>query len=733
MEGNTPSRLEQLLRTIQLPTLISGLTIGFTEVIIALSLASLIFAGKLESLLSRGIGLMLITGVVHLIFSACFSSVKSIVGSIQDQPATLTAVSAAVVAASLSNETSRAATVFVLIFITALLVGISVILLGIFKLGGLVRYIPYPVIGGFIAGVGWLLAQGSIGAMADYPLTPDNFSNLLESDQIILWLPGVIFGVVLFWGVLQTRNALALPGLLIAGIVVFFCILVLSGTSIDNATEKGLLLGDSGSVAKWQPLSLDELRELDSEVLFGQAGNIGAILTMTVISLLLNVSGMEVGMRRDIDLNHELRVVGIANLLSGLLGGMIGYPALSLTSLNQRIGLGNRLSSMIAGLFCLFVLVVGTSSLAYAPKFLLGGLLLFLGLDFLYDWVVNGFRRLGWVDYAAVIAILVIIAIWGFLAGVGIGLVVMVLLFVLSSSRVDVFRSALNGDEVFSYVLRNAREQRTLADLRYSIFVLELQGYMFFGTANSVLRKVYDRLEDTEKQQLQYLILDFRHVVGLDSSAAYSFAKVNYLAETYGFQVIFTRLNPIQLNLLSRSQVTTGKHLFENINEALQWCEDNLLTTAQQADSSMVPDLASQLADYGFRVEDAALLKPYLERVALTQGDVLMREGEKATDLYFVETGQVSAYANTRDGHSMRVQTVPQGSMVGELGFFLEVPRTASVIADVDSILYRLTQGALSRMTNDNPVLAVSVNQLMGRLLSTRLVAANRERAARGR
>src|SRR5262249_31339953 len=160
----------------------------------------------------------------------------------------------------------------------------------------------------------------------------------------------------------------------------------------------------------------------------------------------------------------------------------------------------------------LVVLVIGSSFLAYIPKAIFGGLLLFLGLDFLDTWVVKGRRSMSRADYSVVILILVIIATSGFLVGVGVGLVMMVGLFVVNYTRLNLFHHPRSAAELSSHVERTDEQRLALAELGKRVFVLELQGFIFFGTANTILERVRERLADSSQPPLHSLILDFRRV-----------------------------------------------------------------------------------------------------------------------------------------------------------------------------------------------------------------------------
>jgi SulP family sulfate permease len=167
------------------------------------------------------------------------------------------------------------------------------------------------------------------------------------------------------------------------------------------------------------------------------------------------------------------------------------------------------------------------------------------------------------------------------------------------------------------------------------------------------------------------------------------------------------------------------------MQDALEWCETRLLEGVPSA-ASAPHTLTAQLAEGGLGERDAARLSAYLDSMTLTEGQTLIRQGEAASDLYLIERGQLSAYVEI-DGKRMRVQTLRPGVMVGELSFILDQPRSASVIADEATTVHRLSREALAKIAAEDAPLAIAVNGWIGRLLTERLAAANRERAALSR
>jgi SulP family sulfate permease len=101
------------------------------------------------------------------------------------------------------------------------------------------------------------------------------------------------------------------------------------------------------------------------------------------------------------------------------------------------------------------------------------------------------------------------------------------------------------------------------------------------------------------------------------------------------------------------------------------------------------------------------LLK-YLESLHLAAGEYLIHQGEDSNDLYFVEAGQVTVLLNMPDGKQMRFRTAGAGTLMGEVSFYRGIPRTASVIADEATIVYKLTRSALETMQEHDPKIAAA-------------------------
>ncbi|MCI5159173.1 MAG: STAS domain-containing protein, partial [Candidatus Electrothrix sp. AUS1_2] len=548
----------------------------------------------------------------------------------------------------------------------------------------------YPVIGGFMAGTGIMLLLGGIGTMIDYSLSTKNLVRLFTGQQIELWLPGVLFGILLFLGTRRIGHSLALPGLLVAEGLLFYLLLRLSDSTVQHAADAGMLLGDMELEIGRSFLSAIPQNFLAArwDIIQGQIANMGAVLIITPIGLLLNLSGIEMNDRKDMDLNHELEAAGKTNLLSALVGGMIGFHSLGTTALGRSMTeTRTRALGVIAGIMPLLILFFGRPMLFFVPKAVLGGLLVFQGITFLHTWLIKKWGSLPAADYGMIAIIGLTIMTTNFMTGIVLGFVVMMFTFVISYSRTDIFYRKLSGAELTSNVLRSSRERKQLVRLGWHTHVLELHGFIFFGTANAILNELQSRLRAT--LPLRYLVIDFRRVTGVDSSAAFCFTRILYLADALNFTVLLSSQSPqLKQQMVHNGIRPNEKYLrfASDLDRALSWCEDALLepdSGKRRKDSLALP---LQLLAKGVKREHIRLLKSYLQKSTLAAKEILMRQGEASDSIYFVESGQISIYLQTGNQHPVRLQTICIGTMVGEVGYCLNIPRTSTIVADTDTV-----------------------------------------------
>ncbi|MDQ5850921.1 MAG: SulP family inorganic anion transporter, partial [Chloroflexota bacterium] len=353
-----------------LPGLMAGLIAGMLVLAFSISFAALIFSGDLSPYVPIGIGLALTSALVFNITIALGSSVPTAVAGPQDAFTAIMAITAASIASVLTTRGSPEQilpTILVAIALASLLIGACFLALGVFRLGLLIRFIPYPVIAGFLAGLGWLLVVGSVSLLTGIPLSVESLGLLLRIDIVARLLPGVLLAVALLAMLRRSNNSLILPATVLAAFGLFYGTLWLTHTSLAEATSQGWLLGSFPADTLWQPLTPAALTQVNWSVLAGQVGNLVTLPAISAIGFLLNLTGIELETHRDVDVDRELRVMGIANLVAGAGSGLGGYHWLIGSVIGDKARANGRLVGITVALLSGVALWQGAALLQYIP------------------------------------------------------------------------------------------------------------------------------------------------------------------------------------------------------------------------------------------------------------------------------------------------------------------------------------------------------------------------------
>jgi sulfate permease, SulP family len=705
-------------------SLASGVIIGAVEAVLAIAFAAFVFGGLLVGRLADGIGLYLVAAALTLAILAWRAGRRGVVGSVQDAAAAVLAIVASTTAAK-AAEIARVAqatalhnvetpdvflTVIAATLVVTILCGLVFLALGTFKLGNLVRFVPYPVVGGFLAGTGWLLLKGGIYVASGVEVHLRTIRLMIGSEMLKHWLTAFVFGVILLLAVRLLKKPLVIPIVLAVGLALFAIGMLVTGSSIDTAREGGWLLGPFESARLWQPWTLRALGGADWSAVLGQWAGIVTGVLVAAIAILFNISGTEIVLHRDLDTNRELRDAGVLNVVSGALGGIPGYHALSLTALAERMSVDARAAGLIASLVPLAAVVFGATVIEVIPRMIVGGVLVFLGLSFIVEWVWDKRRTLPTLEYIVVLVIITAIIAKGFLPGVVLGLVLAIVLFAINYGRTELVHEVGFGETFRSNVDRPPDERATLRTDGARVQILRVSGFVFFGAASGLLERIRKRVESGS---LRFLVVDLRRATGMDSSAAMAFRKAARLAEANGFELVFTGVPDPVLTRLARGGVvaTDGVVRFEpDLDRGLQWCEDGLLRGAGVADG---PSDALAGMPPG--------LMPYLSRESLPEGAVLIRQDEPPDDVFVLESGRLQVEMVTPEGTRVRLRTVLPGVVVGEIAMYSGVPRTADVVAETSSVVLRLSRASIERMEATEPELAAALHRWLATTLSERL------------
>lgn len=711
-----------------LPALVAGIVTGVVVVVLSMSFAVLIFSGELAQHVGTAIGMVLFTAVVVGAVLALFSSFNGSIGFPQDKIAPILALMASLIVAGMPAGTSPEmlfATVASALMATSALTGLLLFGLGYFRLGGFIRFIPYPVIGGFLAGTGWLLVKGAIKVMVGQAPTLEFLPQLFSLAVLGKWLPGLLFALVLLAGMRRWRHVATLPTLLALGILGFHAAAYALGLSPADLEAKGLVLGHLPAASGWRPDGILRTLHADWPTIAAQAGSVSTIMLISAIGVLLNSSGIEVAANEDMDLDRELKIAGLANMVSGAGGGIIGFHTLGLSSMVLKMGVRSRIVGLISALVCLIMLVIGTGPLVLFPKAVLGGLLMFIGIGFLDEWLIEGRHQVPAADYAIILMIVAVVGTIGYLQGAAVGIIACVILFVVNYSRVAVAKHEVTRAEVSSNVDRTREQTELLLEHGNRILIYVLHGFMFFGSANKLMAQVIGRCSLQEGEPIVAVVFDFRRISGIDTSAAMCFVKLHQFADKNGVSLVFAGQSEDVERVLDRAGFvgTEGAswRAARDLDHALEWSENLLLAKlayeTEATPRSLIADLTEDLGE----PQLVAKMMSFVDVLTIPAGAVLMEQDSPAFDMFILESGRVTVQLKGADGKVIRLRTMQPGNVIGEMGLYLNENRSASVVADVECTVFRLTARNLALMEEQQPTVAAAFHRLMAHQLAGRV------------
>jgi len=720
---SSPSvKLRQWLNDIFASAAPAVLTVSF-----GLSYSVLIFSGPLVSYLPYGIAATFTATAVIAVVIALGSTFPFAVGAPETSTAAVTGILAASLVEHITTTDPTAqllGPVLLTLSAATIITGLVLCSMGLTRIGRAIRYVPYPVIGGFLGTTALLITLGGVRVITDRPLRFDTLASFANPMTMYELLAGaaLAFTIYLMWH--RSRNPLALPAILVGGVVVAHIAFHFAGVSLEQVQMLGWTFQSPPRASLTTPWRLSDIENYPWQALPGLVGNLIAVIFVTAISTLFNTTGLEVATGREANLERELTVAGTANILSGLFGGYAGCISLSRSLLNTNGGATSRLSGLVVATVAVLMLVADPALLGYMPKFILGGLLIYLGIDQLNRWIVESRRRLSTTEYLSLLAIIFIIMTWGFIAGVLIGIVIGCATFALSASRISSIKFGFNGAEYRSSLDRSRHDLALLAAHGREIHGLNLQSYLFFGSANRLYQHVRALLQ--HHPECRYLVFDFKLVTGIDSSAAYSFAQIRRSAIESGVKLVLVNLPSATERMLRSGEFLSGDILvMPELDHALEWCENEIIVRhrGHEQDDG---DLQSWFVAILGNKHDAAELAQRCERVEVGALEIIARAGERADSMLFILNGRVGVTVEAGDGRITRVRSLGRRTTVGEMGLVAGQPRSATIQAEIDSVLYVLRADAFNAIMADNPQLGQKLLTYFMSVMAERLAFASR-------
>jgi SulP family sulfate permease len=548
--------------------------------------------------------------------------------------------------------------------------------------------------------------------------------SLFDQATLSKWFPGLIFGLIMLISSRYIKHYLLIPALIAIGITSFYAIMFFYGFSFTDLESSGYLLGPFPEGGLFQGLPLKYLSDFNWSIFLEQLPAIGTMMILNAISVLFNYSGLEIIIKKDLDLDQELKTTGIGNIIAGLGGAPPGHLSLGGTLLAISIGSKSKLTNIVIALLCAITLLFGSAVLSFFPRIILGGLLFNLGLSFLVDWLYSTWSRVPKTDYTIILLIFLVIGTVGFLEGVITGLLMSVILFVVSYSKVEIIKHELTGKTFHSNVERSESIKNIIDDSGDQILILPLQGFIFFGSANRLLERIKLHLQSQNEKNLKYLVFDFKQVTGVDSSTINSFNKLRILAELDNFQVLFCNLTP---EIISQFEVeglfADSMDLFlkfDDLDHGMEWCEEQIISE-QTIGSNKQKEEIDEIKLFEEKFADLLI---YFESKDISQNTTIIEQGSDPDGLYFIKSGRVTVELRSSN-NKIRLKSMSTGTVVGEVSLYLKTQATASVISNTACKTYFLSHENFEKLNKETPERAAELHTYIVKLLSDRLAKSN--------
>lgn len=703
----------------------------------AMSLGVLAFAALGPAYAALGVVAGLLASVIgNLVVVALPAARCQIMGARSSATVVFAAMVAALAAHPLlqTADGPDPAQVITVAFAALLGAGVLQVVFGLTGLGRAVRFVPHPVAAGFMNGIalmillsqlapalgadagrGWLDVLGDPASIKPgaFAVTLSVVAGTFAAKRFLSKLPeavcGLAAGVFVHYGL-----AWFSPGT-VGPLIGALPEIDLGGAQLESM----LAFPWSERPAAWGAL------------LFGHA---------LVLAVVIALDGLVASMVGDsvTHTHHDSRRLLLGQGMAGIAGAVFGaLPALA--NAHTRVAnyvAGGRTTRGAAFLHSVFLLVAVFALapvVSGVPIAALAGVMIYIALLLLDRWTSEMLGRLGTeVEHRGEIALNVAIVLGVALAlplfnvmaafALGVAATVILLLAKLSGSPV---RRRLDGTVRASLKVRDAQARAALRPLARSIRILELEGEIFFGTAEALRREIGALAPDT-----RYAILDFRRVIHIDASGARVLQMIGGHCRRHRIELLLAHVQADEprgryLRALGLAAVVPEEHWFRDLDRALEWAEDHLLQRARFEDA---PELApAQMSLFaGLDESELAVAAAALERHELAHGEMLFSEGEAGERLFLIARGFVSIKVKLEDDPgALRLATFSPGVFFGEAALLEGTPRSSDAFAKGERVvLYSLSRERFAELVRLQPQAALKIYQNMSRELAARVRAA---------
>lgn len=510
-----------------------------------------------------------------------------------------------------------------------------------------------------------------------------------------------------------------------------------------------------------------------------------------IIHVPINVPALGIAVQEDdVNINRELLGHGVSNMLSGLVGSIQNYLVFANSRLFIQNGGNSRWAGILLAIATTGVWIAGPAMIGFIPKMVVGTLIFMLGIEMIQEALWDTFGRLHRLEWLTVFAITLVMGFHDFVVGIIVGIGLACLLFVVQASRISAVRATYSGTVAESTVRRHPMQRKFLHAVGSQIYVSKLAGFLFFGTIVAVEKKIRDLIEEEKfrEQPIRYLILDLANVSGVDFSAGEAFVRMHRILGDKQVEMVLSNVcisGEIGKSLTMVGLLSDGEDdlpppkIFEDLNQALEMCENELLmvafknedvaqqkglsttsmtiprttapgsgidamfssprrtliqqaatTTLNDADDSLptrwqnfaqpLPLILQAFKDFSSKDLDFwNQAVPYFEKREYQAGRVLYSRGDDPDGFYLLEDGILRAEYQLEQGSFH--ESIVAGTTCGELPFFAETERSGTVVAEKDTVVWLLTKEKWAKLEVEKRDVAMELLKIGLKLTSERM------------
>jgi SulP family sulfate permease len=622
--------------------------------------------------------------------------------------------------------------IVLMIGLIGLLTGVIQITFGAIGLGRLIKYMPYPVVSGYLSGVGLIIIISQVPKFLGTPKDMHLWA-AVRSPAAWNW-NGVIVGVVTVGVMLFARRLTkAIPAAIIglaAGVLAYF-VLSLRDPSLLSVVHNPLVVGplggsQGGFLASFGTRlhAVNALGFSNLRVLFYPALTLAVLLSIDCLKTCVVLDALT---RSRHNSNRELVAQGAGNIATGLMGGVAGSGAMGPTLINISSGAQTRLSGTLEGVFALLAFLLLGSLIAWVPVAALAGILIVIGFRMFDRNSLHLLKsRSTILDFCVIVAVVVVAETISLIAASGVGVGLAILLFIREQIGGKVIRRKTYGNQVFSKQKRLPEEMHILETRGDQTVIFELQGSLFFGTTD----QLYTSLE-AELKTRTYVVLDMHHVQLVDVTAAHILEQLEDMVSERKGWLIFSHLPHIvpsgqdmqayfdQVGLVRPSRQV---RIFEELDDALEWVEDRILDEERQRQASARPLELREIDVFkGRKEETLSALEACTERRSYKAGENIFRHGDDGGELFLIRSGRVRIILPLDKTHQHHLATFRRGDFFGEMSFLDGAARSADAVAFTDVELFILPRARFDTIADEHKKLAMNLLEGLARALANRL------------